>query len=139
MANEALVAAIKDIMGLAKAGKTDEAYAAYAELFGSPAFAEYRPEDQRQALKLMVLAKGIPFPVIPPAIVAAHKVAQTRLLALVEAHKEPADYEMLGMCQVRTGDEPAAAITFKTGLDLERERDPQSKLCGTLMKLVASV
>ncbi len=138
MANEALVAAIKDIMGLAKAGKTDEAYAAYAQLYASPAFAEYRPEDQRQALKLMVLAKGIPFPT-PPPIQAAHEVAKARLQALVDAHKEPADYEMLGMCQVKTGDEAAAAITFKAGLDIERERDPQSKLCGTLMKLVASV
>jgi hypothetical protein len=138
MANEALVAAIKDIMGLAKAGKTDEAYAAYAQLYASPAFAEYRPEDQRQALKLMVLAKGIPFPPTPP-IVSAHKAAHGPLQALVNAHKEPADYEMLGMCQVKMGDEAAAALTFKTGLDLERERDPQSKLCGTLMKLVASV
>jgi hypothetical protein len=138
MANEALVAAIKDIMGLAKAGKADEAYAAYAQLFASAAFAEYRPEDQRQALKLMVLAKGIPSPT-PPTILAAHGVAQGRIQALVDAHKEPQDYEMLGMCQVRAGNEAAAALSFKSGLDIERERDPQSKLCGTLMKLVASV
>ena len=138
MANEALVAAIKDIMGLAKAGKTDEAYAAYAQLYASAAFAEYRPEDQRQALKLMVLAKGIPFP-IPPPIKAAHEVAKGRLQALVDAHKEPADYEMLGMCHLLLGHAEAASNLYRAGLTIERERNSGSDLCGTLMRRVSEL
>ncbi len=138
MANEALVSAVKAVVALAKAGKSDEAYAAYAELFSSTAFATYAHPDQRQALKLMVLAKGIPtFP--PPSIAAAHQAAIVPLRSLVAADHEPADHEMLGLCQARTGDNDGALATFKAGLDLERARDAQSDLCGRLMKWVASV
>jgi hypothetical protein len=138
MANEALVAAVKSIVVLAKAGKSDEAHAGYANLFAGAPFASYSPSDQRQALKLMVLAKGIPhFPSAP--IVEAHRAAIGPLRALVAAHGEPADYEMLGLCQVRVGDETGARTSFQAGLDIERARHPQSPLCGTLMKHVASV
>jgi len=138
MPNEELVGAVKHIVGLAKAGKNDDAYAAYADLFAGPAFVTYSAPDQRQALKLMILAKGIPtFPGDP--IVEAHRAAIAPLRALVEAHREPADYELLGLCQARTGDETAAFASYQAGLDIERSRDPQSPLCGTLMKRVASV
>ena len=138
MPNEELVAAVKIIIGLAKAGKVDESYAAYAQLFSSAAFMTYPEADQRQGLKLMVLAKGIPtFP--GPAIVAAHKSALVPIKALVAAHDEPADYELLGLCCVRVGDEAGARAAFQRGLDLERARNPQSPVCGTLMKWVASV
>ena len=138
MPNEALVAAVKVIIGHAKAGKTDESYAAYAELFSSAAFPTYPEADQRQALKLMIHAKGIPtFP--SAAIANAHKKAIAPLQVLIAAHDEPADYELLGLCHVRAGDEPAARVAFQKGLDLERARNPQSPLCGTLMKWVASV
>jgi hypothetical protein len=40
---------------------------------------------------------------------------------------------------VRTDDEAGARASFQKGLDLERARDPQSPLCGQLMKWVASV
>lgn len=138
MANETLVAAVKSILTLAKTGRSDEAYAGYAQLFGDPAFTGYRPEDQRQALKLMVLAKGLPVNP-PPPMVTAFKRALGPLQALVAAHQEPVDYEMVGVCQIVLGDERAARTSFQAGLDLERQRDPQSDLCGTLMKRVASV
>ncbi len=138
MSNEALVAAVKNIVGLAKAGKSDEAYAGYAELFASQAFGTYSAPDQRQALKLMILSKGIPaFPGEPT--IEAHRAAIAPLKALVAAHGEPADYELLGLCHARAGDEGAAQASFQAGLDIERARDPQSPLCGTLMKRVASV
>jgi predicted negative regulator of RcsB-dependent stress response len=138
MPNETLVAAVKGIVVLAKAGKSDEAYAAYAKLFAGAPFTSYSPSDQRQALKLMILGKKIPH--FPPApIVEAHRAAIEPLRALVAAHGEAADYEMLGLCQVRTGDEVAARASFQAGLDIERARQPQSPLCGTLMKHVASV
>jgi hypothetical protein len=41
-----------------KSGRTDEGYAQYADLLSSDGFAEYRPDDQRQALKLLLLAKA---------------------------------------------------------------------------------
>jgi hypothetical protein len=138
MPNEALAAAVKNIMALSKSGRTDDAYAAYAVLYTGPPFASYSPADQRQALKIMVLAKGIlAFPA--PSVVEAHRAAIRPLQALVQAHGEPADYQMLGICFVRTGDEAQARASFQAGLDIERARDPQSPLCGTLMKHVASV
>jgi hypothetical protein len=138
MPNEVLVAAVKTIMGLARAQKMDEAYAAYTDLFSGPLFPTLPPGDQRPALKLMILAKGMPtFPT--PPIVKAHRAAIVPLKALVAAHDDPQDYELLGLCQVRTDDEKGARASFQRGLDLERARDPGSPLCGQLMKWVASV
>ena len=138
MANEALVTSVKAIVANVRAGKPDEAYAGYRALFSSPAFRTYEVADRRQALKLMILAKGIPtFP--SPAIAAAHQAAMGPLRALIAAEGEPADHELLGLCQARTGDNDGALVTFKAGLDLERARDAQSDLCGRLMKWVASV
>jgi hypothetical protein len=138
MPNEVLVAAVKNILGLARSQKVDEAYAAYGALFTDPWFATLPPADQRQALKLLVLAKGLPTPPTAP-IEQAHLAATVPLKALVAAHDEPQDYELLGLCQVRTNDEDGARASFRRGLDLERARDPQSPLCGQLMKWVASV
>jgi len=138
MLNEALVAAVKNIVVLSKSGKEDETYATYASLYANPPFASYSSADQRQALKLMILAKGIPtFP--SASIVEAHRAAIGPLQALVHAHGEPADYQLLGICFTRTGDEAQARASFQAGLDIERARDPQSPLCGSLMKYVASV
>ena len=138
MANEALKAAVKQIITHAKEGRTEEAYAGYRALFAGPEFATYRPEDQRQALKLMVHAKrpsGRP----SAAIVEAHRTAIAVLTEMAATHGEPADFEMLGLCQVMVGDEQAAAASFRAGLNIERARNPQSDLCGALMKWVASV
>ena len=138
MANEALVGRVKVIVGLLKGGDLNGAYAAYANLFGDPAFLSFKPEEQRQALKLMILSKGVP-QIPTPAMVEAHRRALAPLVELVRSQKEPGDYELLGVCQAVLGDEKAAARTFQAGLDLERSRNPQSDLCGALMKRVASV
>ena len=137
MANEALVKSVKDIAAASKAGDTEAAYRGYRDLFASEAFGSYRVEDQRQALRLMVLAKGLPTTPTPAMSEAYLSAASclTRMLPLGEA----ADHEMLGVCQVMLGDEAGASVTFKAGLAIERLRDPQSKLCGTLMKRVSSV
>lgn len=136
MANEVLVSTVKSIVANMRAGKTDEAYAGYRALFSSPEFATYEANDQRQALRLMIHAKGVPDPP-PPAGVEAHRAALAPLTVLVKQHKEPADLEMLGMCQVAVGDEAAAGVTFREALTLERERNAQSDLCGVLMKRVS--
>lgn len=134
--NEVLVAAIKGIVANARAGDLDAAYAGYRELFASDAFRGYEPQDRRQALRLMVHAKGVPDPPTP-AMVEAFRVAIGPLSELVEQYREPVDYEMLGMCQVAVGDEGAAGESFRAGLAIERERSLQSDLCGALMKRIS--
>ena len=136
MASPELVAAVKVIVGNARAGDRNAAYAGYRSLFSSPGFAACEPNDKRQALRLMVHAKGVPDPPTPP-MVEAHRVALPTLERLVKEHGEPGDHEMLGMCQVALGNEKAAAETFRAALTIERERNAQSDLCGTLMKRVS--
>ncbi|HEY8042576.1 MAG TPA: hypothetical protein VIF15_22395 [Polyangiaceae bacterium] len=136
MANEALVSAVKTIVANIRSGKRQEGYAGYRELFASPTFRAYDVADQRQALKLMIHAKGMPDPP-PPEIVEAHRAAIEPLTELVSKHNEPADYEMLGMCHVAVGNEEGAGAVFRAALALERERNAQSDLCGALMKRVS--
>jgi hypothetical protein len=136
MPSPELVTAIKGIVANARAGDLEAAYKGYRGLFSSAAFGAYEPHDQRQALRLMVHAKGVPDPPTP-AMVEAHRAALALLAQLVKAHNEPADHEMLGMCHVATGDEKTAAVVFRAGLALERERNAQSDLCGALMKRVS--
>ena len=136
MPSPELVVAIKAIMGSARAGDLDAAYNGYRVLFASPAFQASGAQDKRPALRLMVHAKGVPDPPTP-AMVAAHREAIKLLKELVSQHGEPADHEMLGMCLVATGDEKTAAEVFRAALTIERERNAQSDLCGTLMKRVS--
>ena len=138
MANEALVQAIKQIINLSKAGKSDEHYHGYRELFESPDFATYRPEDRRQALRLMILAKNAPHRATP-AKIEAHRSAIAPLTELVSSYGDPADHEMLGMCHELVGNEESASAIFRAGLAIERERNPQSDLCGSLMKRVSLI
>ena len=138
MPSPELVGAIKSIVGSARAGDLNAAYAGYRTLFASPGFAAYEAQDQRQALRLMVHAKGVPNPPTPP-MVEAHRAAIATLAKLVTLHGEPADHDMLGLCYVATGDEKTAAEVFRAGLTIERERNAQSDLCGTLMKRVSSL
>ncbi len=136
MPSPELVAAVKTIVASARAGDLDAAYGGYRTLFSGAGFASFDPQDRRQALRLMVHAKGIPDPPTP-AMVEAFRAALTQLTQLVKLEGEPADYEMLGMCHVATGDEKSAAEIFRAGLTIERERNAQSDLCGALMKRVS--
>jgi hypothetical protein len=136
MANDALLTAVKSIIAAARAGKLDDAYVGYRDLFESPAFATYEPHDQRQAMRLMVHAKGLPRP--PPAAIGdAHRAAARLLTELVAKYDDPADYEMLGMCHIVAGDEDRAATVFRAGLTLERQRNAQSDLCGAFMRRIS--
>jgi hypothetical protein len=136
MANEALTQAVKKIVGLARAGSVDDAYAAYRDLFADPSFMTHRPEDQRQVLKLMIHAKGL-YERPTAKMVEAHRSALSPLTELVSQYGEPADHEMLGMCHVMLGHEESASVIFRAGLATERERNPQSDLCGQLMKRIS--
>jgi len=137
MSKDALVAAVKQIMSQARSGDAEGSYEGYKNLFSSPEFGANKPEDQRQALKLLVLAKRTGAP--SAVLVEAHRAAIAPLTALVSAHHEPEDYEMLGVCQLVAGDEQAAAELFRQGLTLERERNAGSDLCGRLMTRVSAL
>jgi hypothetical protein len=137
MADPALVAEIKQIMALAKSGDTDGANARYGALFASPEFAGYPVQDQRQALGLLILAKRKTAP--SASFIETHRAAIPILARLFEDHAEPADAEMLGICYQLSGYEAEAAATFRAGLDSERTRNPDSDLCGRLMKHFSSI
>jgi hypothetical protein len=135
--NEALVSALKKIMMLSKNGRSAEAYEEYTNLFSSDAFAGYRQEDQRQALKLMVLAKAHPSDI--SSVASAHMAALPRIKALVEASSDAADQELLGVAHLFLGDQKAASVAFQTGLDAERAKNPQSELIASLMRRVSQL
>jgi hypothetical protein len=136
MADKELVDAVKVIVANVRAGDRDKGYGGYKALFESPAFRGYEVGDQRNALRLMIHAKGIPSPPTP-AVVEAHRAALEPLTELVSKLGEPADYEMLGMCHVVLGNEAGAGAVFRAALTIERERNAQSDLCGALMKRVS--
>jgi hypothetical protein len=138
MANEELVQQVKAIVATARSGDLDGSYAGYRALFSSAAFASYKPEDQRQALRLMVLAKHAPRPATP-AMVEAHRAAVAPLTELVSVHAEPADHELLGVCHLVLGNDESASRILREGLAIERERNPQSDLCGELMKRISLI
>ncbi len=137
MSKEALVAAVKDIVTLSRSGDVEGSYDGYAALFARPDFSDNRPEDQRQALKLLVLAKRQGQP--SAKLIEAHRAALAPLTDLVSKHNEPEDFEMLGICHLLVGNEQAAANMFRHGLTLERERNAASDLCGRLMTRVSSI
>lgn len=138
MTKDELVAHVKEIHGHAKAGNLDAAYEGYKKLFTNPGFTKNRPEDMRQALKLCVLAKGVPKKPTP-AMVEAHRAAVPALTELVSQFDEPGDYEMLGICHVVLGNEQSASNIFKAALKLERERNAASELCGSLMSRLSQL
>jgi hypothetical protein len=124
--NEAFVEAVKKIVLVLKSGRTDEGYAQYAELLSSHAFAEYRPDDQRQALKLLLLAKAPPSR--SDAVLRAYKIALTRIQTLVDTLAEPADYEMLGVAHLQLDERSKASAAFDIALKLERARNPSRRI-----------
>ena len=137
MSKEVLVAAVKDIVTRARSGDAEGSFDGYKALFERPEFIDNRPEDQRQALKLLVLAKHTG----PKSekLIEAHRSAIAPLTELVSKYNEPADYEMLGVCHVRNGNAEAAANMFREGLTLERAKNSGSDLCGRLMTRISGL
>ncbi|HEY8075069.1 MAG TPA: hypothetical protein VIF62_13190 [Labilithrix sp.] len=137
MSKEALVGAVKTIVATSRGGDAEKAFDGYRELFSAPWFVQNKPEDMRQALKLLVLAKRSGQP--SAKCVDAHRAAIAPLTELVSRHSEPEDYEMLGICHLLIGNDQAASNMFRQGLTLERERNPASDLCGRLMTRVSQI
>jgi hypothetical protein len=93
---QALAATVKRIVGAARDGGTQLAFQAYSALFEDEDFARQRVQDQRQVLKLVVMAKSVPARSEP--VVQAYRSALARLQALVTDGNDPGDQEMLGVC-----------------------------------------
>jgi hypothetical protein len=91
-----LAATVKRIIGAARDGSTQLAFQAYAALFDDEEFAHQRAQDQRQVLKLMVMAKNVP--PSSPAVVQAYRSALKRLQALADEGNDAGDHEMVGVC-----------------------------------------
>lgn len=137
MSKDALIAAVKHINVLQASNETEKTYSAYKELFTAPWFAGNKPEHQRQALKMLVLAKR--YGDQPASLTDALRSAIPTLTELVSTRNDPEDYEMLGVCHLAIGNETAASNMFREGLTLERARNPASDLCGRLMTRVAAI
>jgi hypothetical protein len=138
MTKDELIQEVKRIVAVGREGTPDDAYAGYEKLFSGKAFGKCKPEDQRQALRLMIFNKAAPKEPTP-AMLSAHRAALAPLTELVSAHGEPADHELLGVCHVMLGNSESASSIFKAGLAIERERNPSSDLCGELMKRVSMI
>jgi hypothetical protein len=137
MSKEALKESLKEIMAQARNGDVEASYDGYRNLFGNPIFAANTPQDQRSVLKLLILAKRHGQP--SEKLVEAHRAAIPALTELVSTHNDPEDYEMLGVCWLLVGNEEAASNMLRQGLALERERNPQSDLCGRLMTRISQI
>lgn len=137
MSKDALVAAVKEAVTLDRSGNADGSFDAYSALFARADFGANRPEDQRQALKLLILAKRTG----PKSekLIEAHRSAIAPLTELVSKENEPSDYEMLGICHLLIGNAEAAANMFRQGLTLERTRNAGSDLCGRLMTRISAL
>jgi hypothetical protein len=131
MKNVELAKTLRLIFNTARSGRTEYAYGKLADLFSSAAFAGYEPDEQREALRLMVHAKE------PPKqefALAANRAALGHLKKLTEMLAEPADYEMLGLASLRLDDTGAANAAFEKALELERARNAESELTKSLSK-----
>jgi hypothetical protein len=95
--NGVLVETFKSIAALLHAGRAGDAYTAFAALFSAPEFLGYTPDEQRRALRLMILAP--PPNATSDAVVEAHRAALVPLEALVHAWQLPADLELLQTCR----------------------------------------
>ena len=81
---------------------------------------------------------GLPAAGDPASSTETHRAAITPLTSLAETHGDPADYEMLGLCQLVIDDIEGAAKSARSGLAIERAKSPDSDLCGRLMKLLSA-
>ena len=98
----------------------------------------YRLDPATGAIKLVANIK-VPPSRPTPSQIDAFKAAIDPLKEILGGTGAPEDFQWLGICQMVTGNEKEAAELFRTGLKIERDRNPQSDLCGSLMKWVAAV
>ncbi len=135
MTKDDLVKSIKLIVSQAREGKLDEAYAGYRALFSDPGFLEQRPEDQRQALKLMVHAKVGGARADAGDDRGAPRRGDAARPSWCRGYGEPFDHELLGTT-ARAARQPRERLRHLQGRASPRSASatPGSDLCGELMK-----
>jgi hypothetical protein len=127
-----LAPSLKKALELGKLGQLSEAFLECALVLEGAAFPGHPPMEQRHALRLLFVLER---PTAPSdAVRRAQRAGKRRASALVEQFGDPADYELLGLCQAALEEPTAAAESFKKGLELERARNPNSDLCARLTK-----
>jgi hypothetical protein len=131
-----LKAAVKSAIGLAREARWDEFYSVYGQLFANPNFGSNKAEDQRQALKLMIMTKGLPAPTTQAGIYA-YQSAWYALSRLVAELRNPLDYELLGITHLRLGDEPGAKKVFQAGLEVAQAAN-DGDTCGVFLRHLAN-
>ena len=147
MTRDEMITDVKQIMGYFRDSQNQAAYEAFQVLLQRGGFSDLQPPDQRQALKLLVQGKRPelsmrdlnPQNPLDLAIQNSHRAALEPLTELVSTLGEPEDFELLGMVHQRLGNLDSASSIYRAGLQLERERSPQSDLCGALMTRLSSV
>jgi hypothetical protein len=65
-------------------------------------------------------------------VLAANRAALGHLQRLAETLADPADYEMLGLTNLRLDDKGAAEASFEKALELARARNAESELTKSL-------
>ncbi len=108
----------------------------YVALFSSAAFAKRGVDDRRDALRKMIFAE--PSRETSDEMRSAHQAAVAALQLLIVEHRDPADYEMLGLAYNAIGEAGQATEIWKKALDLERARNPESALCASLQRRVGA-
>lgn len=148
MTRDELIAEVKRIVAGFRDGQNQAAYEGFRDLLTDPRFRQSRPEDQRQSIRLLVHGKRPELSMLreldaskplDAAVLASHRAALETLTELVSTLGEPEDFEMLGMCHQRLGNLDSASSIYRAGLKIERERSPQSDLCGALMSRLSSI
>ncbi len=134
MADEFVVANVKEAVRLARAGKLDESFARYQALFDARQFALAPVDHQRQALKLMVTAK-VPEP-LSGAAISALQAAWRSLTRLTQVAREPQDYELLGLTHIALGDPKGAKQVFEIGLAAAHASN-DAQWAGQLLKRIS--
>jgi len=135
MADEFIVSSVKAAVHLARQGQHDASFQAYQALFQAPEFAAATLANKRQALRLMVTAKGIPEP-LSPAATAAFRTAQQTITVMVNGAPEPQDYDLLGLTLLKLGDTAGAKQLFDAGYALALARN-DAEWTGQLLKRIS--
>jgi hypothetical protein len=132
---EELPVALKRMADVAKAGRHDEAFRECGLLLESPKFKDSSTNEQRNALRLLLAFDkptklGVPL----EPMRRAYRLGRDHARVLVDRFADPADYELMGLFQLALDEAGAARETFRKGLELERDRSPESELCARLMR-----
>jgi hypothetical protein len=132
---EDLTVALKRMADAAKAGRHDEAFRESALLLESSKFKDASTSDQRNALRLL-LDFDKPTKLVVPLepMRRAFRLGRDHARLLVDRFADPADYELMGLFQLALDEAGAARETFRKGLEIERDRSPESELCARLIR-----